>query len=419
MLRAVLLLGAGVLVGLLAGRRWSGPALGPCPPLSCGPCETARARERERLQRHAREAQGDWRRCLAAHRPDTAAALRRGEDPSLAFAPPAPSSSSSSSSSSSASSSSSKRARLLLNLPSGALVPRPEQPVDVVFAWINGSDPVWRFAANAASPARGAESAPDNGALLHALRSLVKYGSALRIGTVWILASNGQRPAWLQTVHPAGLPHVRVMGDAELGNLSPVFSSADLWARLPMLTELSDEFLLWPDGVLLGAPAHREDFWRSEGGWGPRIFLQSEATVTGSAAHEADSLSLSRELGHDKSTRRPAPAAAPMAMSRPLLSLMLEHGSGWQDLRFAYAHWVVGHGLAGSHGEPGDLYHLTARQAAETPLPAVMRALQSHLLVAFSDGGSRLSAFEQLMATRWPFATPYEAVTQDKGAGEL
>jgi hypothetical protein len=164
---AWVLLAVGVAVGLAAS--WAAGAVQPQSPVVVTEPPHVACPEREELaqcrdnvaraQQHLLEAQQDYRRCLLSHTPSVAAAVRGGR--------------SSSSSAGVEGAAGALRAALLQELGGSALVPRPDASIDVVLLWVNGSDPAWQYARNAATQPL-ASLHGDNGELLACIRSLVK-----------------------------------------------------------------------------------------------------------------------------------------------------------------------------------------------------------------------------------------------------
>lgn len=181
-----------------------------------------------------------------------------------------------------------------------------QDPVDVVYTWVNGSDPVWlrqmrhfrslesaaaagatdagagtdaggATAGNATSgedgeprpPAErdggdtaGANRYRDNEELRYSLRSLFKYAPWVRNV---ILVTNGQVPLWLNTDHP----RIRVVTHEEIfpdPSQLPVFSSPAIEVHLHRIPGLSRRFIYFNDDVLLGADVWPDDFWSHAAG---------------------------------------------------------------------------------------------------------------------------------------------------------
>lgn len=159
--------------------------------------------------------------------------------------------------------------------------------IDVVYTWVNGTDPVWlrskeyhesnatlhlsrrtKNSTNATSIHSNSSTTiddddtsssnryRDSNELLYSLRSLWKHASWVR--HIYIVTDN-QIPKWLDMSNPrvSIVPHEKVFKD--LGNL-PVFSSPAIEANIHRIEGLSDYFLYFNDDVFLGSATYPEDF---------------------------------------------------------------------------------------------------------------------------------------------------------------
>ena len=163
------------------------------------------------------------------------------------------------------------------------------EPFDVVYTWVNGSDPEQRAAlleyrarwdseagvllptahvesksnsSNATDDTAALNRYRDNGELKYSLRSLVKYAPWVRR---IILVTNGQVPRWLDTQHP----RIRIVTHAEIfPNASdlPTFSSPAIEAHLHRIPGLSARFIYFNDDVMLGSPVWPDSFFTHVGG---------------------------------------------------------------------------------------------------------------------------------------------------------
>jgi len=192
-------------------------------------------------------------------------------------------------------------------------------PIDVVYTWVNGSDPklladlaYWKakemgeggaeveelakaaatWAANATTPSTASsESDPstsssstdsadadgdssatanryrDNQELRYSLRSLWKFAPWIR---KVFLVTNGQVPNWLNLEHP----RIEVISHHDIFPNSshlPTFSSPAIEAHLHRIPGLARRFIYFNDDVLLGAPVFPDDFLTKSGG--QKVFL--------------------------------------------------------------------------------------------------------------------------------------------------
>ncbi|OQS00338.1 N-acetylglucosamine-1-phosphotransferase subunits alpha/beta, partial [Thraustotheca clavata] len=158
-------------------------------------------------------------------------------------------------------------------------------PIDVVYTWVNGTDPRWKAEKNYwhrkwhaeihgqyfnesdqanvvdASAAASDNRFRDNEELRYSLRSIEKYAPWVRHV---FLVTDGQVPSWLNLDCPrlTVVPH-----SAMFANTShlPVFSSPAIEANLDTIPGLADHFLYFNDDVFLGAPVYPEDFMSASG----------------------------------------------------------------------------------------------------------------------------------------------------------
>ncbi|GAA4347324.1 hypothetical protein GCM10023145_06180 [Angustibacter luteus] len=155
-------------------------------------------------------------------------------------------------------------------------------PIDVVYTWVDGSDPAWRQRKDdawAAShhgehhPSASAGSRFDShDELRYSLRSLEANADWVR--QVFVVTDE-QTPSWLRTDHP----RLRVVSHRELfggtGTL-PTFNSHAIESRLHHIDGLAEHFLYLNDDVFFGRPVTPEVFY--EGNGLARFFL-TDATI--------------------------------------------------------------------------------------------------------------------------------------------
>eukprot|EP00756_Hemistasia_phaeocysticola_P056926 Hpha_TRINITY_DN33568_c0_g1::TRINITY_DN33568_c0_g1_i1::g.171199::m.171199/K08239/GNPTAB; UDP-N-acetylglucosamine-lysosomal-enzyme len=164
-------------------------------------------------------------------------------------------------------------------------------PIDLVYTWVNGSDP-WlqanvlfyrsleesegrvdnspealaRRAADLENAA-GASRFEDHDELRYSLRSVERYAPWIR--RIYIV-TNGQVPSWLDVSHPRIMvvPHHDLFPNvSEL----PTFSSPAIECHLHRIPGLSERFVYLNDDVMFGAPVWPDDFWTNTDGH--RIWL--------------------------------------------------------------------------------------------------------------------------------------------------
>lgn len=147
-------------------------------------------------------------------------------------------------------------------------------PIDVVYTWVDGSDPAWRARREAARAQLAAlgEAAlnrlADNDArytsrdeLRYSLRSLAAFAPWVR--NIY-LVTDEQVPPWLDTADP----RITVVSHKELfacrGTL-PSFNSHAIESQLHHIEGLAEHFLYFNDDVFLGRPLTPDMFFHANG----------------------------------------------------------------------------------------------------------------------------------------------------------
>jgi hypothetical protein len=144
-------------------------------------------------------------------------------------------------------------------------------PIDIVYLWVDGADPVWRtIKAHYRSefikeePPNNDANAPcrfsDHDELRYSLRSIWKY--APFINHIYIVTMN-QRPKWL-----VSHPKITIVDHKEIfKNPSdlPTFNSQALESNLHRIPNLSEYFIYFNDDVFLGLPVTASDFFSANG----------------------------------------------------------------------------------------------------------------------------------------------------------
>ena len=144
-------------------------------------------------------------------------------------------------------------------------------PIDVVYTWVDGSDPAW--AARKAAAQGGMDSGTLNefasnesrflsrDELRYSLRSLDMYAGWVR--HVY-LVTDRQVPAWLDTDNPriTVVDHRDLFGDR--GQL-PTFNSHAIESQLHHIPGLSDHYLYLNDDVFFGRPVGPDKFFAGNG----------------------------------------------------------------------------------------------------------------------------------------------------------
>lgn len=139
-------------------------------------------------------------------------------------------------------------------------------PIDVVYTWVNGSDPKFLEDLQKYVPVTDVNVAAsrfdDKDELRYSLRSLELYAPWVR--HVYVV-TNGQIPSWLDMDNPrlTLITHRDIFLDR---NDLPSFSSPAIESHIHRIPGLSDKFLYFNDDVLLGAEVWPEDFVTKAGG---------------------------------------------------------------------------------------------------------------------------------------------------------
>jgi hypothetical protein len=148
-----------------------------------------------------------------------------------------------------------------------------DSPVDIVYLWVDGSDPVWRAKRHAAALRLGSEAtqsmAPygnvegrfrDNDELRYSLRALDRFFPDH--GHVYIV-TDGQTPRWLKASSRLTLISHQTLLPA---NRLPTFDSGNIESYIHRIPGLSERFFYLNDDVFFGAPV-RLDHWFWSGGF--------------------------------------------------------------------------------------------------------------------------------------------------------
>ena len=144
-------------------------------------------------------------------------------------------------------------------------------PIDVVFTWVDGSDPDWLERKNAALAALGqaqinrvaANQSRFNNRdeLKYSLRSIHAYAPWVR--HIFVVTDD-QVPAWLDESAPGltVVPHRELFGDT---GVLPTFNSHAIESRLHRIPGLAEHFLYFNDDMFLGRPVPPTAFFHANG----------------------------------------------------------------------------------------------------------------------------------------------------------
>ena len=143
-------------------------------------------------------------------------------------------------------------------------------PIDAVYTWVDGSDPVWaaareRAAGGSAQDEQAAHAAAaryrDREELRYSLRSLEQYAPWIR--SVFLVTA-GQVPGWLNLDNP----RIKVIDHAEIfadPGVLPTFNSHAIESQLHRIDGLAEHFLYFNDDVFLGRLLGPDAFFHGNG----------------------------------------------------------------------------------------------------------------------------------------------------------
>ena len=165
--------------------------------------------------------------------------------------------------------------------------------IDVVYTWVNGSDPIWlaqkdqhrmAFLADlehktiqqieqedqATNGANRENRFRDHQELKYSMRSILLHAPWVRY--IHVVVADGQAPAWLNVSHPKirVVPHTSMFTNA---SHLPVFSSSAIETQLDNIPELSDYFLYLNDDVFLGQTLNQSEFLPHRTSGNQRVFF--------------------------------------------------------------------------------------------------------------------------------------------------
>ncbi|WP_405900480.1 stealth family protein [Streptomyces sp. NBC_00727] len=159
-------------------------------------------------------------------------------------------------------------------------------PIDVVYTWVDDSDPQWSAERDAVRSGQQGDQAPQplheqaandsrftsRDELRYSLRSLHQYAPWVR--TVYLVTA-GQVPGWLDT----DAPGIKVVDHREIFSdptALPTFNSHAIESQLHHIEGLSEHFLYLNDDVFFGRPLSADRFFHTNG---LTKFFQSKALI--------------------------------------------------------------------------------------------------------------------------------------------
>jgi hypothetical protein len=321
-------------------------------------------------------------------------------------------------------------------------------PIDVVYTWVDGSDPDWRERkARALGDNTWVAGVSDHSAnsSRFASRDELRYSlRALHCFAPWVrrvfLVTDDQVPAWLDTEHPGVtvVSHREVFGST--GRL-PTFNSHAIESRLHRIPGLSEHFLYLNDDVFLGCPVTPELFFTPGG---LTRFFPSRAVVD-SAPRRPDDLPVNSA---GKNNRRLIQQAFGRVLTRKMMhtphpsrrSVINEIEQRFADDVAATAAHQFRHpddvslltslqqyyAYLTGRAAPGQIRYMYADLADASAPFKMARVLRNRNLDAFclndtdSDAATaavQASLLAEFLPAYLPFASPYELSTPRAAAG--
>lgn len=142
-------------------------------------------------------------------------------------------------------------------------------PVDAVYLWVDGEDPLWLERKHEAMRSNGLQdenlesTTParyrDNSELRYSLRSLARY--APWVNTVYIITDR-QCPGWINPDTVKLVDHKEILPECAA---YPVFSNRPIELCMHRVPGLSEHFLAFNDDFMLGGKVSSRDFFSKEG----------------------------------------------------------------------------------------------------------------------------------------------------------
>jgi hypothetical protein len=308
-------------------------------------------------------------------------------------------------------------------------------PIDVVYTWVDGTDPDWRRSrddhlARVGALNRQAANASryvDREELRYALRSLWLYAEWVR--HVWIVTA-GHRPTWLVDAPSVTLvDHREIFADH---SVLPTFNSHAIESQLHRIPGLAEHFLYCNDDVFFGRRVPPERFFEANGT--PRFFPSRHTLELGAVTVDDPPVMSAAKNGRELLRRRFGRTVTqklkhtPHAMRRSLLEELADTfpedhartaGSRFrhpEDLSFvsSLAHhynYLTGRAV------PGELDYLYL-DLVDAGLPTILaRLLRERSLEVFclndTDGPSDVLELRGQLVTRFldryfPTPSPFE-----------
>eukprot|EP00744_Colponema_vietnamica_P001443 GILI01002390.1.p1 GENE.GILI01002390.1~~GILI01002390.1.p1 ORF type:complete len:473 (+),score=167.25 GILI01002390.1:140-1558(+) len=166
------------------------------------------------------------------------------------------------------------------------LRPGPNDPIDIVYTWVNGSDDKWLKLHNAYLTKvkddidEGTRLFSDNGELRYSLRSIAHYANALNFRHIFVVTEQ-QVPTWLNISNP----RIKVVTHADMMDPEdvPSFSTFAIEANLDRIPGLSEHFLYFNDDFFVGQPINKDTLFDKDGK--QKVFMSRKWVHTRPCSH--------------------------------------------------------------------------------------------------------------------------------------
>jgi hypothetical protein len=145
------------------------------------------------------------------------------------------------------------------------------EPIDIVYTWVDGDDPLWlaRKAAFDAGLVAGELNLSATHESRYASRDELRYSlRSVAMYANWVrkiyLVTDQQVPSWLDTSHPKieVIDHSQIFTDP---SVLPVFNSHAIESQLHHIPNLAEHYLYLNDDVFFGRPVQPELFFHGNG----------------------------------------------------------------------------------------------------------------------------------------------------------
>lgn len=153
-------------------------------------------------------------------------------------------------------------------------------PIDIVYAWANGSDPHYqRLLAQVSRKGMEYARFAESNELFYSLYSVYKFAPWVR--KIFIIIADYQNPN-LHDLPPSLVSKITLIRQSEImpSDTLPTFNSMAIETVLHLIPDLSEHFIYFNDDTMLGNHVQPTDFFTPNGEgyffekWLPRMFFQ-------------------------------------------------------------------------------------------------------------------------------------------------